>query len=481
MASGIYPHAILHFQNLRIGFDRSVTIFTILLEMNPSTKAAGPRPVSQEEFDLVVEENVTEFGMSEEEAISAVLREFSKRDLSGVAVTKEDRQLKLSVLRLCETIGSFRKDLAAVLQMLTNPQNDFAVKALIDNGAVGMAMKLCVEDGSDDAFQVVSEICNKSAFARDVVPREGLEAFNSLLKKALSGDDQTVIDRCLLTFISVMRGNEMNKRVLNEIDFGVVLVQIMERNSPMKNDLERRIFINAVRCVCAFLQRDDGRKGTLDQDDFGRGRRLGEETSLVSLLVGHLILDPLVITALKLMCVSDKVCLKAIEAGVLEDANQMRLLGTSSQTRTTGLTLLRTLCLNDDAKKRLGMNKDFIAALLQSIEVGLDENDAQLTAAALGCAEMMVLRQPQCAEHLADLGAIPFVVRALKETKDLESLKYGLRALRNMMSSPENHHLRQQALDLGAEEACRALTKTPQLNDYIEACLRDLGIAKYHV
>jgi hypothetical protein len=109
-----------------------------------------------------------------------------------------------------------------------------------------------------------------------------------------------------------------------------------------------------------------------------------------------------------------------------------------------------------------------------------EEEDAGLANMALSILGAVELRQPQVCDFLASLGVVPLYVELVEASKKRETCKLALMGLRNLMSHPENVELKEVALGLGAEQACRKV-RHAGLTQYVEDCLRDLGLENYRV
>jgi len=459
------------------------------------------KPVSQAEFDIIVDENVTEFDMSEEEAVRDALDQLKGRDVTGVAKTSEEKRTLQTIKEYCDKVESLRTNMAKVLDFLksTSSPPAFIVKPIIEHGVLGMAMQIMAKDLSVPASQIVEVLCDTSAMARDVVPPVGLGVLCDLLTKHAvlirpnlaaakdleepSHQQVAFLEATLRALVAIMKQHEMNKRVLHEKQFSTSISALMTTCSIAPAVL-KALLLATTRAIRAYLQDDDSRPNAIEFDGFARGRKLGEETDVVEELTKHLAVDDSISTTLRLICVNDNICRKALECGALNNA--VGWIEEDSPTGTkkvAGLNLVRHLCLNDEAKLKIGLDPRAARALLHSVEMGLEDNDDASLSAALSCLGVVLLRQPRCCDALAEMDAIPLLIRVLSESTSPASLKSALIALRNFVSHPSNDYLKRVALDAGAEKACRAVAERgdASLKTFAQDCLRDLGISNYRM
>ncbi|KAH9260372.1 hypothetical protein BASA81_001542 [Batrachochytrium salamandrivorans] len=219
----------------------------------------------------------------------------------------------------------------------------------------------------------------------------------------------------LLALLSIMRNHEDNKQVMYENNFNHLLHVLL-------------LSSNSTNLACSLVKEYclETSLTEISNNSFTRCRKLGEETCLVDKLAAMLP-EPVALDALRLVCVNDAVCSAAIRAGALDRALSQLVLDRSV------LLFVRQVCLNDEAKRKI-----------------------------------------------AEQGVLPLYLQVLRSTRTTkETCKLALMGLRNAVSHPNNLDVRQLAVQLGAEQACRETPHAAKLKVYVEDLLRDLGLTNF--
>jgi hypothetical protein len=461
---------------------------------------------SQDEYEMIVEENENEFEMSAKEAREDALLQLttSNKDVSRICKTKEEQQLVDKVNRYLTTKEDVFQHFEEIFQLFES--FDFHLPSylsysMIKNGFIGMLLYYITKD--DDALivegfdrkmkllKLTESLCEHSVFAREVLPPEGLTRLLEMMNKYLVSsleNDLSFIEQCFQTIIVMMKNMEINKKLFYERNLNHTLQLYMSDHNHRHTSIQLLCTV-----IQSYLQDDDFNFGTnaIEFDGFTRARKLGEETHCIAYLGSHFHDGKndveMISLTIRLVCVTDILCKKALDCSILNKA--IETIVQTNKGSTSLFILVRHLCMNDEAKQKVGLNKQFGVVALQTIEQSLSGDDEPLLSASLSCLGVVFLRQPRCCDVFGhELDTIDVLLTCLKQSSSLSNLtiRYALIALRNLYSNPLNDPLKEKAIKAGAEQVLRGMRieenpKRKELRTFVEDCLRDLGLPNYRV
>jgi len=204
--------------------------------------------ITQETFDLVVKENVEEFGMEIAEAVKDAKEQFEKQgiNLGNIVISEQGSQVVVKAVQ-----GLFKND-----ELLENMKviqeccrSDLPSRVLAtDNGAYSILVKLGAETQSDQVkLEVVRTLVTVMDTNPDMLESQGIDIMNKILSERQS-EEQTEAGLELVLVCSVKC--EQNRVAL--IQNGILINLVSCMTSPS-------LVIRVCKVWVALVQDDDVR------------------------------------------------------------------------------------------------------------------------------------------------------------------------------------------------------------------------------
>ncbi|CAG9792334.1 unnamed protein product [Diatraea saccharalis] len=446
------------------------------------------RVITQETFDEVVKENMEDFDMSLEDAITEATAQFQAQ---GV-------------------------DLSNIIKDLSLGTGDHQVIMIINN-----LREICIHENHDDKL-MLNELanlqveCNKDIAHRVKAGKEG--AYDILInllerrqKKYIerpNDNDKKVIVCILKTFVSLMdvqpdllghKGVDIIVSILDKIDDDDILIATLKWANVccVKHELNRqRIFAKSItnnlkniiklrtnaKVISEVMQLT--RKFTLDDDirvEFGKAHEHARE-------LGSKLLEPLTkylkenadsavvsetVSTMAALLVRHELCSLAADAGASNALlNALSQHYDNAALVTNATKLITALAGNDDVKRNL--MKAGIAPVIVAL-LNRHGSNAVAGAMLLKCISALTLREPDHSVQFFDNDAPEAIVNCLKIHPDNAAVqKNGCWAVRNMVARcrEQNHKFHELGVECLLKDAYKKFEKDFGFD--IKSALRDL-------
>lgn len=475
-----------------------------------------PRLAGQDQFDAAVQENIDEFDMECEEAVSNALEELKLQglDISGInttgaaaqdAITEKASSAAAFLKAAVQGAGQHGAGLHTALQQLAEalqPEEDLPalLKAAIESDAVAsvlhaVSIKGCQPEeglqlmqallgsspspGASRALEVAREGARQAFFAAD-----GVRKVAALLPA--SSSQPSLVKAAAATLAAACTKHEENK--CSAVDSGSC--------SMLVASLRQTPDAGAVRAVCALV-----RSVTTADDPRPPASRCFQNARMLSKAGGHLTLLQLLPTAdeqavpgliadicmaIKKLAVNDDICKELADAGALDITLPMpqKYLSYPAVCKAC-CALLRQLANSDSIRTEL-VERGALNILQTVVHAHLEK--AGTLEQALGLLTALLLRSPSAAEKAVECGCGDTVLEVLslvdssKPTPEWQWVhRQACMALRNVVA--RSTQLRAGLLEKGAEELLRKAMRTyPQAcGDVGSGALRDLGLEDYQI
>ncbi|XP_071546624.1 armadillo repeat-containing protein 6 [Panulirus ornatus] len=448
--------------------------------------------ITQETFDSVVLENVTEFDMPVEEAIHDAMKEFKAQGVHLGIIVKD--------MRLSEDKKSIVHDILVALDKLhvaasgsptlediQEPLTTFSAQCKIsvahrvlanNHNAYATLLKLMKNVQKDSAMlgSSLKAIVALTESNPDILTSEGIHLMLELMDDyKCRVDDTTVPEYVARWSTECCVKHENNRQNLVAAGAQGALVSLLQTH---------RTNARVVRAVCKAL-----RAYTLDDDirqEFGKAhehaRLLAEEHGLIAMCL-EMIKDWLnesdtaseLLSIVGKLCVRAEYCQEAVDHGALVVINDI-LVSFPDHTglNKQAISLLKAMVGNDKVKveaMKMGVGELIIVSMTSHQSV------PSLSEECCAAISMLALRVPVHAKQLVQAGGGQAVVQAMKvHPKEKQLQKLGCMAIRNMVSRvPEN---KQRFIEYGVEEVIHTAIKNhgEQVKDVARAALRDLDL-----
>ncbi|GLV43421.1 uncharacterized protein CBL_03963 [Carabus blaptoides fortunei] len=448
------------------------------------------RIISQKTYDDVVRENIDEFGMTVEEAISDAIKQFEAQgvDLSNII-----------------------KDVA-----LTGTDELHMISAAVDK------LKSYTTDNSVNKQTVIDELkivqceCDKDMSRRLLAGREGAyDAIIALMQTHTIEQHRDIIVQCLETMVSLMCGQPdlltvpgvelmisyiSKEKQQPDIDIQHLVLRwirdccekhehnrqhifdsaILDHLKPLLHE-DTKTPVPVLRAVCAVL-----RALVLDDDvrvEFGKAhehaRIIAVDTLglITDLLIKHKdneeIVHDLLLT-LSALVVRNEFCKKVEDAGGVRFLLQaLEQYNSNEKICKQGLKLLKVLAGNDECKVHI-IQQGAAPIIVQTLTN--HKCSAPTTVTGLNALAALTLRSPDNSRALFEAGLPDVIVECMQLHPAIMHVQRSASwAIRNMVS--RSRYQNDKFLSLGVEGLLQeALAKFRNQCEYdLKASLRDLG------
>ncbi|RUS76476.1 hypothetical protein EGW08_015760 [Elysia chlorotica] len=449
------------------------------------------KQISQQTFDEVVQENMSEFDMDAEEAVNDAVQQFESQGVNLSIIVKDptlygsgdsgDLQ-EHPVIAAIKNISSSLENPEVSLTSLTDYLGAIQKECNIDlarrclagsNGAYPVLLKVMVsyQENTDMLKCVLSSFCALVNGQPDLINVEGVDLLISLLKRYKDNPEPLVL------IVRAIRLNcikhESNRQAFIQQNLIILLTDNLKQHKS-ESSLIKEI------CMCL-------RALTLDDDvrvPFGKAHEnaktiVTEGDALKAILQiceehenNISVLAEMFLT-LACLAVRDEFCKETMDRGGVK----LTMKAFNGGIKDKGivrqaLIVLKALAGNDEVKVE-------IAKLggIELIALALDihQSNAQICEAACRVLTAVTLRNLNNSKLVMDCYGHQHIVQAMKlHPKEANVQKYACMALRNLVT--RNQQNSTAILSLGAEDIINdALNTHKDVEDEAKAVLRDLG------
>jgi hypothetical protein len=483
--------------------------------MSSTTNPTLPRIISQEAFDLLVEENQSIFETSYEIAIQNTLQELKLQNVNTTQlITNVEGKLAWNTIRtMIKQIPNeihqphhliiLLQDLISacnVNEIATKHEISAIVETMITilTDIVNKNVKSDQDNNNDIHLYELALITIKTSYDiiltkqsklttttdNDLPPPFTLPSTIPPLLPQPMMISHKMLKPWFLTVQSILKRDEYNKRLFRDsgIFHSLLCLGLDDNNN---ND------IDLVRVTCRTLRiylGDDDFREDIHPKTFARARELGEDTNILALLTWHLNHNALADVELCIVCcdayktvlVNDLICNRAVfQHKALESSFTLLTQHQENIKPVIAiLGLIRALARHDDGKRHVGLDETKRNMLLDIWRRHLFTSSAicASVASALG---VILLRQPEISNEFAKNGVITLMIDSLKCHSESSEVHYAIfLAARNVVSHHTNSSLRKLFLEEGMGELTRqGIVKFPTQCEIVgKECLRDLGL-----
>ncbi|KAI7840755.1 hypothetical protein COHA_005569 [Chlorella ohadii] len=476
-------------------------------------KFAGSRRISQETFDAAVRENIEEFEMEPEEALSSAVEEFTAQgvDLSNIiktlaggdisshpAAQAVQRAEKAARGADPEGAAAAADDVAAALAAANSKDTAAEVAAVLHKaGAAGVLvqfMPACAGAPAQELriLNAVAVLLGSSReLQADFLQAHGVAALQQVLGEA--SEDASLAAAALQAAAAVAAKNEEGKAALMAAGLGGSSLEAMQRHADQPEVLQA-----ACDVLCALTNPDDDTQPA--SRAFPNARALAKEGAakqLVAALRGHDAHPQPVVTALsnalKQVAANDEICQEVAASGGVELALRILEAGMSDASTARPLCALLRQLVSSDSNKELFVECGGLELLATLF--GVQGSSPAVLEQALGLLTNVTLRYPEAAARASACGCLDATLELMhvmlasngtssvngngKENRATAVQRQACMAIRNAaVRSPE---VRASLLDKGAEALLRQVKSAyPSCAEAGAAALRDLGLEKYN-
>uniref|UniRef100_A0A1B6CSI6 LRRK2 ARM repeat domain-containing protein n=1 Tax=Clastoptera arizonana TaxID=38151 RepID=A0A1B6CSI6_9HEMI len=434
--------------------------------------------ISQETFNSVVKDNISEFDMTTEEAVKEAIEQFEAQgvDLSNIVKTADMAQGK-DPLIICITSLQELYDNTAELDLILPQLELFKNDCKKDLSRKILAAK-------EGAYPILLDILDKYSNDKEVV-LSVLQSLNALM----DGFPDLLNERGICMIGSLLSTRKEPSTIS--------LVLQWCRKCCLNHEHNRQnIFENGIADYLRILLDSENveyladlckviRSLTLDDDvrvqvsnSHNRAKVLAVEflCPITDLLSKHRadndIVNELLLT-LSSLIVRNEFCAKVEEGGGIKFIlDALTEFPEDEKICKSGLLLLKGLAGNDDVKVKI-MQAGAPSLIL--IALNKHMKSEAVSSAALSAITVLALRSPSNCQTLFDEGAPELILQTMKvHSKNSKVQRHGCWALRNMVS--RNRELCAEFLKLGTEEILNAVLRQHKICEAdAKAALRDLG------
>uniref|UniRef100_A0A6A7FR70 Armadillo repeat-containing protein 6-like n=2 Tax=Hirondellea gigas TaxID=1518452 RepID=A0A6A7FR70_9CRUS len=456
-----------------------------------------PKVISQDTYDEVVLENVTDFDKTLAEAIDETVQEF---EAQGVLLSNIIKNVSLSDNQdaIVHPILNALEELRLVNSSSDSPALE-QVSAPITTFRKECELSLChrVMAAKKGAYDVLIRLINKSRNNvevlcpllqsmvaltdgnPDILTVEGMQVMQELAesyKSNYSCDAMEYLARwCLLSNLK----HEVNRQALFAIQLPHSLVGSLHQVDPVQH--KTRV-LTTLKAIKSFTLDDDIRT------EFGKAhdncRHVVEEEKLIkvsldiikaSVKSGSGLVAGEALSTLSSVCVRAEYCRQATDLGALDVINSILLNFLDSAVLTKqSMALIATLAGDDNVKYQV-----MKSATPFLITKAFDKHQLNVGVCGACCTaiSMLVLRQPKNGAAMLECGAAASMLQAMKQhPKQKQLQKMGCLGVRNICCrSSENAALLRE---LQADDVVLTALKThgADIKDMANGALRDLGV-----
>lgn len=448
--------------------------------------------ISQETFDSVVMENVTEFDMPLNEAIEDAEKDFNAQGVllvnivRNMTLSEDNKNLQHEILVSLESIQAV-VDGNIELRKVGVPLKSFTVQCKVSlahrcmatkHNAYSTLVKL-IEKVDNDASLL--EMCLPAMVALtvsnpDILTAEGCVIMQPLLDAWATKKDnpQIPINLALWSYESCLKHEKNRQNLINNGGHGRIV-------SLLKGQKDNGAVVKACcKALRAFTLDDDVRVEHGNAHD--HARFLVEDYNLIIVtlqVIKEWLRDVEVaselLSTLANLCVRAEYCQQAVDNDALVVINNILVsLSDHAQINKQAVSLLRAISGNDKVKDQAmksGTGPMVVASLRRH------ENIGGVSEACCGALGMLALRETANSKQLIEAGAHEAVIQAMKiHPKNKQIAKLGCMAIRNLATrNPESQKL---FIECGVEEVIHSTLNVHGdiVKDMAKAALRDLNL-----
>ncbi|ELU02618.1 hypothetical protein CAPTEDRAFT_184330 [Capitella teleta] len=438
--------------------------------------------ISQETFDGVVQENVEEFEMSLEDALSEAISQFEAqgvnlanivKDVSHFSATGDNKHAVIMAVEKINILirGDDFDGVSAELRVIKEEcDRDLAHRCLAAKHGAYISLIQCLKGQKQILLVTLDALASLTNGQPDVLTDEGVD----LLLDLLQSSDPEIIAMVTKVIIHVCTKHETNRQTLVSKDLITLLVSALERN---KTDGRN------VKLICCAL-----RTLTLDDDvrvPFGKSHdhaklivtEAGALKKLLNLSADYSA-DKAVLSELfgtiSCLVVRNEFCQEIMDLGGLHFVLSTLESSMSHQGLVKQiLGVLKAISGNDQVK---------VAIVAQNgaplIVTATDKHIKQASVAEMSCSAVasIVLRNPAHCKVFMECQVADVIVKAMQLHADKSGVqKKACMAVRNLVARSREYS--DAFLVLGVEDLIReAIRRHEDCQDEGKAALRDLDL-----
>ena len=457
--------------------------------------------ISQETFDSVVGENVTDFEMTPEEALADAIKQFKSQgvDLNNVDTTGGIGRFELMeaiALVKSGTLEVMSKALAT-LSEICDEAHEYSQRNLSitnSNGcihAISLLIALPIEHTNIvlSAIKLLTKLCKAHVENRDHFEPGGCDK----LSKFISAEVTRALEKsyCCTSLIAalelarVVAKTEYNKSMLMAWKVGELLVKILNVENDRELDTEwLQVLLLACHTVRGLCVHDDFRKDMSCAYDNGK---YFISADVMAFLLHYSrqfqqypALAAAALSAAKQMITTEEAVKVAAHHGAMDLPIAVLSWSDSSLSLIRSVAgVMRNLCADDIRKDRLVADGS-MALLVAALSSDKFSVDFTFCEHALACLAAMSLRSPSNSEKIMNCGAAEIIVQSMRKYPDKGALqRQACLSVRNIAARcPE---FRNTLLDAGVETVLRTAGRLQDSVDEAYGALRDLGCEVQYV
>jgi len=432
------------------------------------------RVITQETFDLVVQENMEEFDMNHEEAVKEAREQFEQQgvNLHNIVVSREDG--KHEVAQALENISGGGLSESALQENLNSVtalcKDDLAQRVLATNhDGYNILVKLAKENTNI----ATRTACLQSLTAVMDTNPDHLEMVGAELLITILNQDQQLRHAALDWLLVCCVRHEQNR--VNFVKGGILDALGLCLNNGARDDLLR-----VCRVWMALVQDDDVRVPFGKAHDHARD--IVEHHGALTILTKALTtynqdqeLISLCLAALTSLSVRNEYCQEVVDEGGLQFLHDVLLNHKDKQDLVTrSLMLLKTLAGNDQVKSEISK-----AGGIPLILGAIQEHMMKAFVVENGCHAItaVCLRSPENAGQVMESEGAYLITTAMSRHPNSGKVQAaGAGAIRNIVARERSYC--DQFINMDAEDLLNdALKKHAKIHgDTLRSALRDLGL-----
>jgi len=433
------------------------------------------RVITQETFDLVVTENIEEFGMERADAVKDAKEQFEQQGVSLVNIVVSEQGSQVVVEAVKGLFGEEKEE--KLLESLTTIINccdgDLAQRVLAtDNGAYSALLRLLSKPGANLQCKVLETLSKVMDTNPDHLEAQGVELMYNLVSSPEDSVLVAVLDWMLICCVR----HEGNRQAL------VDRPGLLGRTAHLASEKDDEVVTMVCKLWVQLVQDDDVRV------PFGKAHEHARElvevhhalTVLTKVLVSRKeskeIAGPCLL-ALASLCLRNEYCQEVVDEGGLKAI--LDILGENDNKQaeviTRALILLKVLAGNDQVKTEVGKSGG-----LHLITAAITQFLPRASTAEAGCAALaaVCLRQPEnCSQLVTDFEGAAVVTSCMRQhPKQRKVQAASAAAIRNIVS--RNKQLCPPFIERGVEELLNSALDLhgDRIGDTLRSALRDLEL-----
>jgi len=432
------------------------------------------RVITQETFDLVVTENMEEFGMDRAEAVKDAKEQFKQQGVSLVNIVVSEQGSQVVVEAVKALFGEEKEEnLSESLTTIMNCcDGDLAQRVLAtDNGAYSALLRHLGKPGADLQCKVLETLSKVMDTNPDHLEAQGVEHMYNLLSSPQDSILVAVLDWMLICCVR----HEGNRQAL------VDRPGLLGRTAELAGEKDNEVVTMVCKLWVQLVQDDDVRV------PFGKAHEHARElvevhhalTVLTKVLVAQKeskdVAGPCLL-ALASLCLRNEYCQEVVDEGGLQAI--LDILGDENKQAeviTRALVLLKVLAGNDQVKTEVGRSGG-----LHLITAAITQFLPRASTAEAGCAALaaVCLRQAEnCAQAVTDCEGAAVVTSCMRQhPKQRKVQAASAAAIRNIVS--RDKQLCPPFIERGVEELLNSALDLhgDHIGDTLRSALRDLEL-----